>query len=55
MLTAEQILARLNQMRKDYEPDEEEYQTLHHTMLFCSYQMELLKKYLQEAARKGAG
>jgi hypothetical protein len=50
MLTAEQVLSRLNQMRKDYEPDEEEYQALHHAMLFCSYQMALFQKYLQEAA-----
>jgi hypothetical protein len=54
MLSAEQLLARLNQMRKDYEPDEEEFQALHHAMLFCSYQMELLKKYLKEASGRQA-
>jgi hypothetical protein len=56
MLTAEQILARLYELRKDYQDDEEDehYQALHHAFLFLSYQMEAFKKYVQEAAAKEA-
>lgn len=54
MLTAEQILAKLYELRKDYQDDEEDeyYQALHHAFLFLSFQMEALKKYVQEAAAK---
>lgn len=54
MLTPEQILARLYELRKDYQDDEEDehYQALHHAFLFISYQMEAFKKYVQEAAAK---
>jgi hypothetical protein len=54
MLTAEQILARLYELRKDYQDDEEDehYQALHHAFLFLSYQMEAFKKYVREAAEK---
>jgi hypothetical protein len=54
MLTPEQILARLYELRKDYQDDEEDehYQALHHSFLFISYQMEAFKKYVQEAAAK---
>jgi hypothetical protein len=54
MLTAEQLLAKLYELRKDYqddEPDNEEYQALHHAFLFISYQMEAFKKYVQEAQK----
>jgi hypothetical protein len=60
MLTPEQILARLNELRKEYEdeddPDNEHFQALHHAFLFISYQLDAFKKYLAEAAaraRKG--
>ena len=54
MLTPEQILAKLYELRKDYQDDEEDehYQALHHAFLFISYQMEAFKKYVQEAAAK---
>ena len=56
MLTPEQILSRLNELRKEYQddddPDNEHYQALHHAFLFLSYQMEAFKKYVQEAAAK---
>jgi hypothetical protein len=54
MLTPEQILARLYELRKDYQDDDEDehYQALHHAFLFISYQMEAFKKYVQEAAAK---
>jgi len=50
-MTPEQVLARLNQMRKEFDDDteSEEYQTLTHAMLFISYNMAAFKQYLQEA------
>jgi hypothetical protein len=57
MPTAEQVLAKLYELRKDYQddddPDNEQYQALHHAFLFLSYNLEAFKKYLQEA-QKGA-
>jgi hypothetical protein len=55
MLTAEKLLARLYELRKDYQdddPDNEEYQALHHAFLFISYNMDAFKRYVQEAASK---
>jgi hypothetical protein len=54
MLTPEQLLSRINDLRKDYadDPEDETYQALHHAFLFMSYQMGALKKYLEEAATK---
>jgi hypothetical protein len=56
MLTAEQLLAKLYELRKDYQddddPDNEHYQALHHAFLFISYQMDAFKKYVQEAQKK---
>jgi hypothetical protein len=56
MLTPEQLLSRINELRKDYadDPEDETYQALHHAFLFMSYQMGALKRYLEEAARKEA-
>jgi hypothetical protein len=53
-MTAEQILARLNALRKDYDDDEdsEDYQALTHALLFLSYQMAAFKQYLAEAEKK---
>ena len=57
MLTAEQILAKLYELRKDYQddddPDNEHYQALHHAFLFLSYNLEAFRKYLQEGAEGG--
>jgi hypothetical protein len=56
MLSAEQLLDKINKLRKDYadDPEDETYQALHHTFLFLSYQVGSLKQYLKEAAeRKG--
>lgn len=59
MLTAEQLLSRLNELRKDYEdeddPTNEHFEALHHAFLFLSYNMEAFKRYVQEAQRKAAG
>jgi hypothetical protein len=55
MLTPEQILSRLNELRKDYQDDDddnEHYQALHHAFLFISYQIEAFKRYLQDAAAR---
>ena len=55
MLTAEQILSKLNELRKEYQDDDPtnaEYLALHHAFLFLSYQMEAFKKYVAEANAK---
>jgi hypothetical protein len=55
MLTPEQILSRLNELRKDYEDEDgtdEHYQALHHAFLFLSYNMEAFKRYVAEAAER---
>jgi len=53
VLTAEQLLDKINKLRKDYgdDPEDETYQALHHALLFMSYKVGLLKEYLQEAAK----
>jgi hypothetical protein len=55
MLTADQMLAKLYELRKDYQddddPDNEHYQALHHTFLFLSYNLDAFRKYLQEAQK----
>jgi hypothetical protein len=59
MLSVEQILSKLNELRKEYhdedDPDNEEYLALHHAFLFLSYQMEAFKKYVAEANAKAQG
>ena len=54
MLTAEQLLDKVNKLRKDFEDDSEDetYQALHHAFLFMSYQIALLKEYLKNAAER---
>ena len=56
MMTAEQLLSKLNELRKDYEdednPDNAEFLALHHAFLFLSYNMEAFKKYVQEMLKK---
>jgi hypothetical protein len=52
MLSVEQILNRLNELRKEYQddddPNNEQYLALHHAFLFLSYQMDAFRKYLAE-------
>ena len=59
MLTAEQILSKLNELRKDYQdeddPENLEFQALHHAFLFISYNMEAFKNYVQEAQKNPNG
>ena len=53
MPTADQLLASLYALRKDYADDPEDvtYQSLHHAFLFISYHMGEFKEYV-EAERK---
>ena len=53
MLSAEQLLDKINKLRKDYadDPEDETFQALHHAFLFMSYNVGQLKQYLQEAAK----
>ena len=54
MLSAEQLLNQINLLRKEYadDPEGETYQALHQAFLFMSYNVGMLKQYLQEAARR---
>jgi hypothetical protein len=54
MLTADQLLARLYALRKDYadDPEDETYQALHHAFLFISYKMGDFKEYVRNEAAK---
>lgn len=56
MLTVEQILSKLNELRKDYQdeddPDNEHYLALHHAFLFLSYNMDAFKKYVKNEQDK---
>jgi hypothetical protein len=55
VLNADQLLARLYALRKDYEddPEDETYQALHHAFLFISYNMAAFKEYVQNQTEKG--
>ena len=57
MLTAEQLLDKINKLRKDYadDPEDETYQALHHAFLFISYNMSAFKDYVKAAAEKADG
>jgi hypothetical protein len=52
--TADQLLAALYALRKDYADDPEDvtYQALHHAFLFISYRMNEFKQYVAEAEKK---
>jgi hypothetical protein len=54
VLTADQLLARLYALRKDYadDPEDETFQALHHAFLFISYNMAGFKDYVQAEAAK---
>jgi len=57
MPTADQLLARLYALRKDYadDPDDETYQALHHAFMFLSYRMNDFKAYLEQDRAKQSG
>ena len=54
MLNADQMLARLYALRKDYadDPEDEMYQSLHHAFLFISYKISDFKAYLEAERQK---
>jgi hypothetical protein len=54
MPTADQMLARLYALRKDYadDPEDETYQALHHAFMFLSYRMNEFKEYVEAESRK---
>ena len=56
MLTADQLLARLYALRKDYadDPEDETFQALDAAFLFISYNMGNFKEYVKEANSKKA-
>lgn len=53
-MTADQLLARLYALRKDYadDPEDETFQALHHAFLFISYRMGEFKEYVKQEAEK---
>jgi len=55
-LTADQMLARLYALRKDYadDPEDETFQSLHHAFMFISYNMAGFKEYVAAEAKKTA-
>ncbi|HKA06785.1 MAG TPA: hypothetical protein VKD71_05970 [Gemmataceae bacterium] len=56
MLTADQLLARLYALRRDYadDPEDENYQALHHAFMFLSYRINDFKAYLEAERKKQA-
>ena len=54
VLNADQMLARLYALRKDYadDPEDETYQALHHAFLFISYNIGGFKDYVKKEAEK---
>ena len=55
MPNADQLLARLYALRKDYadDPEDETYQALHHAFLFISYNHAAFKEYVKKELEKG--
>ena len=54
MLSAEQLLDKINKLRKDYadDPEDETYLALHHAFLFISYNVAAFKDYVKKEAEK---
>lgn len=53
-LTADQLLARLYALRKDYadDPEDETYQAIHAAFMFISYNMTAFKEFVKNEADK---
>lgn len=53
-MTADQMLAKLYALRKDYadDPEDETYQALHAAFMFISYNMAGFKEYVKTEAEK---
>jgi hypothetical protein len=56
MKTPEQLLAKLYELRKDFQDEDPnpEFEALHHAFMFISYNIEGFKKYVREEAEKEA-
>jgi hypothetical protein len=56
MPTADQLLAKLYALRKDYadDPEDETAQALHHAFMFISYNMNAFKDYVKKETEKAA-
>lgn len=56
-MTTEQILAKLFELRKEYDDDREDamFVALNHACLFISYKIGEFKSYLAEAQQAEAG
>jgi hypothetical protein len=54
-MTADQLLAKLYALRKDYadDPEDETYQAIDSAFMFISYNMNAYKDYVKEQAAKG--
>ena len=54
-LNADQLLARLYALRKDYadDPADDTFRAIDAAFLFISYNMAAFKEYVKEAAKKG--
>ena len=54
MLNADQLLAKLYVLRKDYadDPEDETFQAIHHAFLFISYKMSDFREYVRLEAEK---
>ncbi|MEM1424693.1 MAG: hypothetical protein AAGH64_11915 [Planctomycetota bacterium] len=55
-MKAEPLLAELNRLRKDLDPDPSdiEWLALEHAFIFISYQHKAFEAYVEEADAKGA-
>ena len=53
-MNADQLLAKLYALRKDYadDPEDETYQALHHAFLYISYTMGGFKEYVKKESAK---
>ena len=53
-MNADQLLAKLYALRKDYadDPEDETYQALHHAFLYISYNMAGFKEYVKKQSAK---
>jgi hypothetical protein len=57
MPNADQLLARLYALRKDYadDPEDETYQALHAAFMFISYNMAAFKEFVKKEVAKDEG
>lgn len=53
-MNADQLLAKLYELRKDYadDPEDETYLALHHAFMFISYQMSQFREYIEQENKK---